>query len=176
MQRIYSDIVGPLPRSQRGNPYILTVQYSFTKWAEGYAIPNQRATTCARVLVKNWICQYGVPDSIHSDQGKNIESQVFEEMCHLLNINKTRSTAYHPEGNGQVENLHNTLKTMLKARVDDDPQGWDEQLDLWMMAFRSSFHSSTEQTPFELLFGREMRIPLDVMMGKRAHGQWKQLH
>ena len=170
MQRIHIDIVGPLPRSRRGNRYILTVQCSFTKWAEAYAIPNQRATTCARVLVKNWICRYGVPDSIHSDQGRNFESQVFEEMCHLLNINKTRSTAYHPEGNGQVENLHKTLKSMLKTRVDDDPQRWDEQLDYCMMAFRSSVHSSTEHTPFELMFGREMRIPLDVMMGSGPMG------
>ena len=130
MQGIDIDIVGPLPRSRRGNRYILTVQCSFTMWAEAYAIPNQRATTCARVLVKNWIGRYGVPDSIHSGQGRNFESQVFEEMCHLLNINKTRSTAYHPEGNGQVENLHKTLKSMLKARVDDDPQGWDKQLTI----------------------------------------------
>ena len=59
---------------------------------------------------------------------------------------------------------------MLKARVDDDPQGWDKQLDQWMMmTFRSCFHSSTEQTPFELLFGREMRIPRDVMpMGNES--------
>lgn len=122
MQRIHIDIVGPLPRTRRGNRYILTVQCSFTKWAETYAIPNQRTTTCVRVLVKKtWICRYGVPDSIHSDQGRNFESLVFEEMCHLLNINKTRSTAY--QGNGQVENLHKTLKSMLKARVDDDPQG-----------------------------------------------------
>ena len=170
MQRIHIDIVGPLPRSRRGNRYILTVQCSFTNWAEAYAISNQRATTCARVLVKNWICRYGVPDSIHSDQGRNFESQVFEEMCHLLNINKTRSTAYHPEGNGQVENMHKTLKSMLKARVEDDPQGWDEQLDYCMMAFRSSVHSSTEHTPFELMFGREMRIPLDVMMGSGPMG------
>lgn len=170
MQRIDIDIVGPLPRSRRGNRYILTVQCSFTKWAEAYAIPNQRATTCVRVLVKNWICRYGVPDSIHSDQGRNFESQVFEEMCHLLNINKTRSTAYHPEDNGQVENLHKTLKSMQKARVDDDPQGWDEQPDYCMMAFRSSVHSSTEHTPFQLMFGREMRIPLDVMMGSGPMG------
>ena len=141
MQRIHIDIVGPLPRSRRGNRYILTVQCSFTKWAEAFAIPNQRATTCARVLLKNWVCPYGVPDSIHSDQGRNFESQVFEEMCHLLEINKTLSTAYHPEGNGQIENLHKTLKNMLKARVEDDPQGWDEQLDYCMMAFRSSVHS-----------------------------------
>ena len=100
MQRIHIDIVGPLPRSRSGKRYILSAQCRFTKWAEAFAIPNQLATTCARVLVKNWVSRYGVPDSIHSDQGRNFESQVFEEMCHLLEMNKTRSTAYHPERNG----------------------------------------------------------------------------
>ena len=166
MQRIHIDIVGPLPRSRRGNHYILTVQCSFTKWAEAFAIPNQRATTVAKVLVRNWICRFGVPDSIHSDQGRNFESNVFGEMCHLLEINKTQSTAYHPEGNGQVENLHKTLKSMLKARVGDKPQTWDEHLDYCMMAYRNSVHASTGHTPFELMFGREMRVPLDVMMGR----------
>ena len=105
MQRIHIDIVGPLPRTRRGNRYILTVQYSFTKW-----------------------------------------------------------TVYHPEGNGQVENIHKTLKSMLKARVEEKPKSWDEHLDHCMMAYRSSVHASTGHTPFELMFGREMRIPLDVMM------------
>ena len=91
---------------------------------------------------------------------------MFEEMCHLLGTNKTRSTAYHPEGNGQIENLHKTLKSILKARVEDDPQSWDEHLDYCMMAFRISVHSSTGHTPFELMCGREMQIPLDVMMGR----------
>ena len=122
MQRIHIDIVGPLPQPRSSKRYILMVQCSFTKWAEAFAIPNQCATTCARVLVKNWVCQYGVLDSMHSDQGRNFKSLVFEEMCHLLEINKTQSTAYHPEGNGQVENLHKTLRSMLKARVEDDPQ------------------------------------------------------
>ena len=99
-QRIHIDIVAPLPRSRRGNRYILTVQCSFTKWAEVFAISNQCATTCAKVLVRNWICRFGVPDSIHSDQGLNFESKIFSEMWQLLSINKTHTSAYHPEGNG----------------------------------------------------------------------------
>ena len=166
MQRIHIAIFGPLSRSLSGKRYILTVQCSFTKRAEAFAIFNQRATTCARALVKDWLCRYGVPDSIHSDQGRNVESLVFEEVCRLLGTNKTRSTAYHPEGNGQIENLHKTLKSILKARVEDDPQSWDEHLDYCMMAFRISVHSSTGHAPFELMFGREMQIPLDVMMGR----------
>ena len=95
MQRIHIDIVGPLPKSRSGKRYILTVQCSFTKLAEAFTIPNQRAITCARVLVKIWVCRYGVPDSIHSYQGRHFESQVFEEMCHLLEINKTQSGQLH---------------------------------------------------------------------------------
>ena len=89
----------------------------FTKWAKAIAIPNQRVTTCERVLVKNWVCWYGVPDSLHSDQGRNFESLLFAIMCHLLELNKTELTSYHPEGNDQIENLQKTLKSMLKARV-----------------------------------------------------------
>ena len=118
MQRIHIDDVGPLPRSRRGNRYILIVQCSFTKWAEVFAISNQRATTRAKVLVRNWICRFGVSDSIHSHQGHNFESKMFSEMCQLLSINKTRTSAYYPEGNGHVENLHKTLRSMLKGRVE----------------------------------------------------------
>ena len=165
MQRLHIDIVGPLPRTKRGNRFIPTVQCSFTKWAETYVIPNQRASTCARVLVKNWICRFGVSDSIHLDQRRHFETQLFQETCMLLGINKTRSTAYHPDGNGQIENLHRTMKSMLTARAEVQPGHWDEQLDFCMMTHRSSLHSSTGHIPFELVFGREMRLPLDVMMG-----------
>ena len=76
-----------------------------------------------------------------------------------------RTSAYYPEGNGQVENLHKTLRSMLKARVEDNPATWDEHLDFCMMAYRSSVHSSTGHTLFELMFGREMRIPSYVLVG-----------
>ena len=131
----------------------------------------QRATTCARVIVKNWVCRFGVPDSIHSDQGRNFESGVFSEMCKMLQMKKSRSTAYHPQGNGQIENVHRTLKNMLMAMLDEQTDRWDEYLDFCMMAYRSSIHVSTGHTPFELMFGREMRIPIDVMMGERMEDE-----
>ena len=154
-------------RKRRGQTQnsILSVQCSFTKWAEVYAVSNQRATTCGKVLVRNWIGRFGVPDSIHSDNGRNFESKIFPEMCQLLSVNKTRTSACYPEGNGQVENLHKTLRSMLKARLEDSAATWDEHLDLYMMAYCSSVHSSTGHNPFELMFGREMRIRLDVMVG-----------
>ena len=79
MQRIHIHIVAPLPRSRRGNRYILTV-YSFTNRAEVFAMSKQRASTSAKVLVRNWICRFGVPDSIHSDQGLNL-SQKYSRKC-----------------------------------------------------------------------------------------------
>ena len=115
MQHIHIDIVAPLPRSRRGNRYILTVQCSLTNRAEVFAMSNQRATTSAKVLVRNWICRSGVPDSIHSDQGRNFESKTFSEMCQLLSINKTLTSAYHPEDNSQVENLHKNLKEHVES-------------------------------------------------------------
>ena len=83
MQRIHIDIVAPLPRSRRGNRYIFTVQCSLTNRAEVFAMSNQRATTSTKVLVRNWICRSGVPDSIHSYQGRNFESRTFSEMCQI---------------------------------------------------------------------------------------------
>ena len=122
---------------------IPSVQCSFTKWAEVFAVSNQHATTCGKVLVRNWIGRFGVPDSIHSDNGRNFESKIFSEMRQLLSVNKTRTSACHPEGNGQVENLHKTLRGMLKARVEDSPATLDEHRDLCMMAYHSSVHSSS---------------------------------
>ena len=134
MQRVHIDIIGPLPRSKKGNCYILTVQCSFTKWTEAFPLKNQKATTCARAIVEGWVYRYGVADSIHSDQGRNFESKVFQKMCDLLGIKKTRITAYHTAGNGQGENWNRTLKGLLKAKVGSDVERWDEHIGALYMS------------------------------------------
>ena len=97
------DIVGPFPKSANGNKYILVVSDYFTRWTEALPIPNQEALTVARVFVNEYVCRYDVPVQLHTDQGRNFESKLIEEMCKILEINKTRTSPYHPQSDGMVE-------------------------------------------------------------------------
>ena len=134
---------------------------------EAYSLPNQEAATVARVLVNEWICQYGALDTIHSDQGKNFDSQLFKETCHLLGIHKTRTTPYHPQSDGLVESFNQTLKILLRIRMKQIPEDmWDDELPLLMLAYRSSVQKSTQFTPYQLMFGRE--LPIELMFGGRS--------
>ena len=89
----------------------------FTKWVEAYALPDQTAQTVADVLVRDFICRFGAPTYLHSDQGKNFESHLLKEVCQLLGIKKTRTTAYHPQCDGQVERFNRTLLQMLTGLI-----------------------------------------------------------
>ena len=88
LDRIGTDFVGPLPKTQRGNTYLLVIQDYFTKWVEIFAVPDATAETTARVILNEFISRYGTPLQIMSDQGRNYESTVFKELCKLLEIDK----------------------------------------------------------------------------------------
>ncbi len=123
---------------------------------EAYALQNQRGKTCTRALVDNWVYWYGAPDSSHSDHGSNFESHLFGEPCQMLEIKKSSTLAYHLAGNGQAENANKTIKGLLMAKVLSKPITWDQHLGAYLMAYWSSKHISTGDTPFMLMFGREM--------------------
>ena len=83
-ERIAIDIAGPFPESDRGNRYLLVAMDYFTKWPEVYAIPNQEASTVADTLVTHFFCRFGVPIELHSDQGRNFESRLMQEVLERL--------------------------------------------------------------------------------------------
>ena len=164
-QRVAMDILGPLPLTDRGNKYILVLGDYFTKWVESYPIPNMEAKTIANVFVSHFVSRFGAPDVLHTDQGRNFESALFKEVCLLLGVQKTRTTPYHPQSDGLVERFNRTLLDLLSIASREDEQNWDLCIPAVMLAYRTSVQESTGCTPYFLLFGREARLPVDVMFG-----------
>ena len=113
---------------------------------------DMEAATIARLLVNEVICRFGVPDSVHTDQGRNFESTLLQEICQLLGIKKTRTTPYHPRSDGLIERFNRTLLNMLSTAVVDE-HSWDLKLPTLLLAYRTSIQDTTGATPFELMFG-----------------------
>lgn len=107
MEHIHIDIVGPLPFSE-GYSYILTVIERYTRWPEAYPILDCTAETVAKTLFQNYICRFGVPINVTSDQGVQFESKLFNEFSKFLGFHRIRTTSYHPQSNGMVERFHRT--------------------------------------------------------------------
>ena len=160
------DHAGPLPWTTKKNRYILVISCLFSKWVECIAVKSMEASVVAEVLLQEVVCRYGVPRRLHSDQGRSFESAIIQHLCKLLGIEKSRTSAYHPESNGQTERFNHTMKNMLSHYVNQlTHKDWDVYLPLVLFAYRTSKHATTNFTPFELVFCRPPRIPLDCLLG-----------
>ena len=166
LEKVALDILGPLPKTSRGNQYIVVISKYFTKWTETYPLRNHKAKTIAKKFVEEFICRFGAPYSILSDQGSDFESHVFKEMNALFGSKKQRTTAYHPQCHGQVEKFNSTLLNMLSKHVASDQRNWDVEILYVMMAYRCSVNETTGFSPAMLMFGHELRLPLDVVFGE----------
>ena len=173
MERVMMDILGPLPITSSGNRYVLVIADWFTKWTECVAIPDIESETVARALVDNFICRFGTPLQIYSDQGRCFESKLMEELCILLGIEKTHATSMRPQANGLIERFNRTLISMLKPYCSSNQNTWDKYLQQVMMAYRSSPQSSTKITPNKMVFGREVVLPIQAVIGRPVgdHGR-----
>ena len=166
LDKIALDVIGPIRESARGHNYILVVSDYYSKFVDAYPIPDQTAQTVADILVTRWICIFGCPLSIHSDQGRNFESDLFREICRLLDIEKSRTARYRPQSDGLVERCNRTLRQMLRSVVDEYGTDWCEHIPYVLMAYRSTVHETTKCTPNLLMFNREARLPVDLMYGQ----------
>ena len=165
MQIVSVDLMGPLPETEDGCKYVMVAVDHFTRWVEVYAIRNQEATTVAKKLVDEMFCRFSPPEQLHSDQGRQFESDLVKEICKLLQIRKTRTTPYHPQCNGMVERFNRTLLDMLSTAVGNHQADWQQHIRNLCLAYNPSVHSSTGFTPFFLMFGRQAKLPIDLMYG-----------
>lgn len=164
MEQISMDIVGPLPRSNSGHKYILTVVDHFTRYAEAIPLKDQTAEHVAKAFVEEIITRHGVPTRLLTDQGRNFVSSLMKEICKNLGIKKIQTTPYHPQSNGMVERLHRTLTDSLSHFVRRDGRDWHKWVKYVVMAYRSIPHSSTGYSPNYLMYGREIRAPCEYQV------------
>ena len=165
LERMAVDIMGPLPVTESGNEYIMVVGDYYSKWTEAYALKNHTAHTVAENLVERFISRFGVPRELHSDQGREFESNLVKALCDLLHIRKTRTVPYNPKSDGMIERFNRTVKSLLTVLVNDAQNDWDDHLPFIMMAYRASQHESTKCTPNLLMLNKEVNLPVDLMLG-----------
>jgi len=159
------DYMGPLPETARGNKHLLVIMDHFTKWCEAFPTQDQRASTVAELLVSRVFSRFGPPTIVHSDQGRNFESNLMYEICRLMGIHKSRTTAYHPQCDGQVERQNQTLQNILSSFVSQHRDDWDNWVALAVYAYNTSCHASTGLSPYEMVFGRDARTPIELDLG-----------
>ena len=162
-ERVATDIIGPLPTTESGNRYIVCFIDYLTKWTEAKAIPSQHAEEVAKALVSEVVVRHGCPNVLLSDRGTNYMSQLVKHVCKFFEIHTTHSTPYHPQTDGLCEKFNHTLANMLSMYVSSNAKNWDEYLDLVLMAYRLSVQTSTGETPYYMLYGRECRVPIDFV-------------
>ena len=164
-ETISIDITGKHPKSARGNEYIITMVDHFTKWAEAFPVRVHTAPVVARVIVDNVFSRFGFPRRILTDQGREFESQLFQELCRNMDIEKIRTSPYRPSTNACVERFHRTLNSMLAKVIEANQRNWDDCIPAVMAAYRAAKHDSTGYSPNRLVLSKENRAPVDIVLG-----------
>lgn len=167
-ERVHLDFLGPFNESLKGNKYILSIVDQFTKWIEIYPLPDQSAAATAHTFFEGWICRFGVPSQVHTDQGRNFTSNLFHDLCKLLEATKTRTTPYRPSSNGQVERYNQMILSYIRCQLEGDDRRWDENLAAFGLSLRSTVNRNTGFTPNMMQLGREVQLPVDILFGLRS--------
>ncbi len=154
-----------LERSKGGFENILVITDHFTRYAFAYPTADQKATTVAKILWEKIFQHFGLPEKLHSDQGRDFEANIIQQLCRLLKVRKTRTSPYHPQGNGTTERYNRTLLNMLGTLESSQKANWKDHVGAVTHAYNNTKHDSTGYAPFYLMFGRHARIPVDFMLG-----------
>lgn len=162
-QRMSVDHV-KLLESDRGNTYLLVFTDYLTRWTEAFPVKSTDAKTVAEKMYEHIICRYGVPEELLSDNHKAFTGEVIKELTTILKISKTFITPYHPQANGLTERVNSTLQNMLAMFLNEHQRDWDLYLAPVLFALNTSHSSATGYSPYFLMYGRDPRLPIDILL------------
>jgi transposase InsO family protein len=160
-EQIHIDHWGPCLWVEN-QPYILTMIDSLARWCECVVVKDITAETTVRAFVEQWICRYGVPQTVVSDKGPAFWSEVFARCSSLLGFSHIRTTARHPEGNAMIETFHRTLKKNIASiHLNNNQIPFSTAVQLASYSYRSTIHLALGDSPAFLTFGSDLRPPIE---------------
>ena len=148
------DILGPLPKTNHGNRFLLVMTDRFSKLTRTVPLRSTSAYAVAKAFCDHWVFTYGPPCHVLTDNGPQFASKFFLATCRELGIEKVFSSAYHPQTNGQVERFNRTILNSLRGYVSERQDDWDEYTSALTFAYNCRIHTSLGLAPFELVLSR----------------------
>ncbi|KAK5773314.1 hypothetical protein PVK06_049620 [Gossypium arboreum] len=156
------DVIRPLsPKAFNGHQFIFLVIDYFTKWIEATSFANVTKIAVCRFLKKEIICRYGLPERIISDNALNLNNKMIKEVCEQFQIKYHNSSPYCPKMKGAVEAANKNIKKII-GKMTETYKDWHEKLPFALYAYRTSVRTSTGATPFSLVYGMEVVLPIEV--------------
>lgn len=155
-----------LEPTTRGIQNILVITDVFSKYSVAIPTLDQRAPTVAQVLVTEWFYRFGIPNRVHSDQGRCFEGLLIQQLCSMYGIQKSRTTPYHPAGNGQCERFNRTLHNLLRTLPASRKRDWAACLPQVVFCYNTTPHQTTGESPHLLMFGQDPQLPVDFLLGR----------
>jgi hypothetical protein len=155
------DFLGPFPQSVGQKKYLIVAIDYFTKWVEAEAIPAETSAAAEKFFRTNIICRFGVPLVLVTDNGTQFTSEGFQDFCEELGIEHRFSAVAHPQSNGLAESANKAILGAIRKKKDN----WLNELPSVLWGIRTSKQSATGETPFNLAYGTEAVVPIEVGFG-----------
>jgi ribonuclease HI len=161
------DFVGKIhPGSSKGHRFILVAMDYFTKWTKAVPLRIMTHREVMNFVQQHIIYRFGIPQTLITDQGPLFMSHQFREFAESMKIKLLNSSPYYAQANCQAKASNKVLIKIIKKRIKDNPKRWHEKLSEALWAHRTSRHRATKVTPFELVYGQEAVLPVEVSLEK----------
>jgi hypothetical protein len=164
------DITGPFMVSPNGNKYILSIIDHTTRWIEFIPLKNKTAVDITEAFYNNWICRYGIPFVLLTDNALEFKANVLYDLCKKLHIQRRFSSFYNPTSQGKNERVHASIKGMIRKMIENDTSQWENQLHPCLYAYRVTIHKALGVSPFYLQFGDWPNLPFTQFESDQIEG------
>nr|XP_027083540.1 protein NYNRIN-like [Coffea arabica] len=156
------DVIGTIdPPISNGHRFILVAIEYFTKWVEAESFKHVTKKVVASFLRDHIICRLGVPETLITDNAKNLNNDMVDGLCEQFKIRHRNFAIYRLQMSGAVEAANKNLKKIIR-KMTEKHRDWHEKLPYALMAYRTSIRTSTGATPYSLMYGIEAVLPAEV--------------